>query len=52
MADKTMEKIKSGRGLQPLPSSNNSNRQSGITSEQRSGTTYEIFTYRGEKKTE
>ncbi len=36
MTDKTMEDIKSGKGLQPFPNNSDSAHQSGITTEQRS----------------
>lgn len=52
MADKTMDDIKSGKGLPPL--SNNvggSSTKSGTTMEQRAkGITHETFTYHGDKK--
>lgn len=49
--DKTMDDIKSGKGLPPLSSAEGSNHQIGITTEQRTekGITYETFTYHGEK---
>ena len=49
MSDKTIENITSGKGLQPLPNSSNSN--PGRTIEQRSdkGITHETFTYNGDK---
>lgn len=52
MGDKTMEDIKSGKGLPHLSSDNNSSDRSGITTEQRDekGITYGTFTYHGEKK--
>ena len=52
MTDKTMEDIKSGKGLPPVPSNNDSSNQSGVTMEQRAekGITHEIFTYHGERK--
>ena len=44
MSDKTMEDIKSGKGIPPLSNNNCSSNQSGITKEQRgSGITYETF---------
>lgn len=50
--DKTMDDIKSGKGLPPLSSAEGSNHQPGITTEQRAekGITYENFTYHGEKR--
>lgn len=51
MPDKTMEDIKSGKGLTPLSNNSNSNTQSGVTMEQREkGITHETFTNHGEKK--
>lgn len=51
MPDKTMEDIKSGKGLPPLSNNSNSSTQSGVTVEQRGkGITHETFTYHGEKK--
>jgi hypothetical protein len=52
MSDKTMEDIKSGKGLQPLSNNNSSSSQSGVTMEQRAekGITHETFTYHGDKK--
>ena len=51
MPDKTMEDIKSGKGLPPLSNNSNSNTQSGVTMEQRErGITHETFTYHGEKE--
>lgn len=51
MADKTMEDIKSGKGLSPLSDSSSCN-QSGITIEQRAekGITYETFACHDKKK--
>ena len=50
--DKTMDDIKSGKGLPQLSSAESSNHQVGITAEQRAekGITYENFTYHGEKR--
>ncbi len=50
--DKTMDDIKSGKGLPQLSSAEDSNHQTGITTEQRAekGITYENFTYHGEKR--
>ena len=50
--DKTMDDIKSGKGIPPLSSAEGSNHQTGITTEQRAekGITYETFTYHGEKR--
>lgn len=50
--DKTMDDIKSGKGLPQLSNAEGSNHQAGITTEQRAekGITYEIFTYHGEKR--
>ena len=52
MSDKTMEDIKSGKGLPPLSSNSDSSGQSGVVMEQRAekGITYEIFTHHGNKK--
>ena len=51
MSDKTMEDIKSGKGLPPLSNNSGSNTQSGVTMEQREkGITYETFTYHSDKK--
>lgn len=51
MPDKTMEDIKSGKGLPPLSNNSSSSTQSGVTMEQREkGITYETFSYHGEKK--
>lgn len=36
MSDKIIDDIKSGKGLPPLSSTNNSGNQSGITTEERS----------------
>mgnify|MGYP000103543715 CR=1 FL=1 len=48
--DKTMEDIKSGKGLSPISNNSDSGTQSGITMEQRAkGITYETFTYHGDK---
>lgn len=48
--DKTMDDIKSGKGLPPLSNAEGSNHQAGITAEQRAekGITYENFTYHGQ----
>lgn len=44
MSDKTMEDIKSGKGLPPLSNNDCSSNQSGITKEQRgTGITYGTF---------
>lgn len=44
MTDKTMEDIKSGKGLPPLSNDDSSSNQSGITKEQRGmGITYGTF---------
>ena len=50
--DKTIDDIKSGKGLPQLSGAESSNHQSGITTEQRAekGITYENFTYHGEKR--
>ena len=50
--DKTMDDIKSGKGLPPLSSVEGSNHQTGITTEQRAekGITYENFTYKRKKR--
>lgn len=50
--DKTMDDIKSGKGLPQLSSVESSNHQTGIITEQRAekGITYETFTYHGEKR--
>ena len=50
--DKTMDDIKSGKGLPQLSNAESSNHQTGITTEQRAekGITYEIFTHHGEKR--
>lgn len=50
--DKTMDDIKNGKGLPQLSSTEGSNHQTGITTEQRAekGITYEIFTHHGEKR--
>ena len=50
--DKTMDDIKSGKGLLPLSSVEGSNHQTGITTEQRAekGITYETLIYHGEKR--
>ena len=47
--DKTMDDIKSGKGLPQLSNAESSNHQTGITTEQRAekGITYENFTYHG-----
>lgn len=51
MSDKTMEDIKSGKGLPPLSNNSSSNTQSGMTTEQRGhGITHEIFASRGDNK--
>lgn len=49
--DKTMDAIKSGKGLPQLLNTEDSNHQTGITTEQRAekGITYENFTYHGDK---
>mgnify|MGYP005961065173 CR=1 FL=1 len=50
--DKTMDDIKSGKGLPQLSSAEGSNYQIGITTEQRAekGITYENFAHYGEKR--
>lgn len=51
MSDKTMEDIKSGKGLPPLSNNSSSNTQSGMTTEQRGhGITHEIFASHGDNK--
>lgn len=47
--DKTMDDIKSGKGLPQLSNAESSSHQTGITTEQRAekGITYENFTYHG-----
>ena len=51
MADKTMDNIKSGKGLPPLSNNGGSSIKSGTTMEQRAkGITHETFTYNGDKK--
>lgn len=51
MSDKTMEDIKSGKGLSPLSSNNNSSSQFGVTREQKveKGITYETFSYNSDR---
>lgn len=52
MSDKTMDDIKSGKGLPPLSNNSGSNTQSGVTTEQRGkGITYETFSRQENKKT-
>ena len=52
MSDKTMEDIKSGKGLPPLSSNSDSNGHTGVAMEQRAekGITHEIFTRHSDKK--
>ena len=51
MSDKTMEDIKSGKGLSPLSSNNNFSSQFGVTGEQKveNGITYEISSYNSDR---
>ena len=51
MSDKTMEDIKSGKGLSPLSSNNNSSSQFEVTREQKveNGITYEISSYNSDR---
>ena len=52
MSDKTMEDIKSGKGLPPLSNNSGSSAQSGVATEQRGkGITYETFSRQGNGKT-
>lgn len=52
MSDKTMEDIKSGKGLPPLSNNSGSGNQSGVTTEQRGlDINHETFTRQGNEKT-